>query len=194
MCSIGGKNRSVHRLVYISIYGDIPDGLCVRHTCDVRNCVNPEHLLLGTQKQNMQDCANRGRAGLLYKNNPPYGEKNNAAKLSTAQVLEIRSLVAGGQTQTSVATQFGVKTITISDIIRRKNWKHLEEEYMLKNSAGEKVSPKKYAQDFLYNALVSARAAFSDTDLTDKETVKVNDQFDRLSKRANRVFGVKPAK
>lgn len=69
-----------------------------------------------------------------------------------------------------------------------------KEEHMLKNAAGEKLSPKKYTQDFLYNALVSARAAFSDADLTDKETVKVNDQFDRLFKRASRVFGVKPAK
>lgn len=58
---LGKKNMLAHRASYILYKGDIPDGLVVRHTCDVKHCVNPRHLVLGTHKENVRDCIQRGR-------------------------------------------------------------------------------------------------------------------------------------
>ena len=58
---LAGKTTTAHRISYELHVGVIPDGMCVLHTCDVRMCVNPDHLFLGTQTDNMQDKANKGR-------------------------------------------------------------------------------------------------------------------------------------
>ena len=60
----GGKDRrmlKVHRVSYILNFGEIPKGMCVLHRCDNPSCVNPEHLSLGTQSDNVADCHNKGR-------------------------------------------------------------------------------------------------------------------------------------
>jgi len=57
----GNKIVDAHRISWLIHYGDIPPNICICHTCDNRSCVNPKHLFLGTHKDNMQDCKNKGR-------------------------------------------------------------------------------------------------------------------------------------
>ena len=120
---IGGKNKagysafnidkhmhSGHRVAYELWIGEIPDDLVVRHKCRNRHCVNPEHLEIGTHKENTQD---QFRDGTLYK-----------AKLTAEQVQDIRNRV--GQTSKELADEFGVHQTTIASIIARKTWSHIE--------------------------------------------------------------------
>lgn len=58
---VNGKSVNAHRAMFSAKNGPIPKGLVVRHTCDVRECVNPDHLILGTQKDNIRDMHDRGR-------------------------------------------------------------------------------------------------------------------------------------
>lgn len=75
-----GRNYYVHRVIYEAAYGPIPPGLLVRHTCDVRNCYNPLHLLVGTVADNSRDMVERGRHHLHgtteCKNGHPWSEEN----------------------------------------------------------------------------------------------------------------------
>lgn len=69
-CYYKGTNHQAHRVSWELLRGPIAPGLFVLHECDNPPCVNPEHLKVGTQKQNMQDCARRGRLALLHKHKP----------------------------------------------------------------------------------------------------------------------------
>jgi hypothetical protein len=111
--------RTAHRASYRLFNGKIPIGLHVMHSCDVRCCVNPEHLSLGTHLENMRDMAakGRGRAPMLM------GERNPMARLSATQVAEIRRLKGEGVSQLRLARLLGVSPMTISRIIRGETWK-----------------------------------------------------------------------
>lgn len=96
--------------------GEIPEGQIVRHKC--RNkCVNPEHLEIGTYKDNAND---RSRDGVNYK-----GIKNPSCKYSEDQIKEIRRRYSQGETQTSIAKLLGIRQGHISDICLRKIWTHI---------------------------------------------------------------------
>lgn len=105
-----GETRA-HRVAYRLYVGGIPDGLKVRHTCDNPPCVNPKHLILGTQTDNMRDKIERGRQA-----------KRCQSKLGDDQVREIRQLVASGIDggQAYIGRKFGVTQSTISKIVRRE--------------------------------------------------------------------------
>ncbi len=115
--SYSTENKA-HRAAFRIFKGDIPQGMKVLHKCDTRCCVNPEHLTLGTQKQNMQDMVAKGRNRCV----PQHGEKNPMSRLTRAQVEEIRRRVAEGETQRSMCAIFNVSPMTINRIVRKESW------------------------------------------------------------------------
>lgn len=116
---IDGTRRHVyaHRLSY-EMHHDvyIPKGMFVLHRCDSPSCVRPEHLFLGSHKENMIDMRNKGRSGL--------GEKNSMAKLTLQQVLAIKTRLSFGCTQRKLAKEYGVTFQAINLIAVGKNWAH----------------------------------------------------------------------
>jgi hypothetical protein len=109
-----GKYRRVHAYIYEQCFGEIPDGKVVRHKCDNTMCINPEHLELGTHADNMSDMKRRNRSAS--------GERNGSNKLSNEQVVEIRDMLASGNSQQSIADKFKVSQMTISLIKNNKVW------------------------------------------------------------------------
>jgi Predicted transcriptional regulators len=115
-----GTRRPAHRLSWELYRGTIPKELHVLHKCDVRNCVNPTHLFLGTHLDNMRDCVSKGRHVL-----PPRrrgGQIQNSV-LTEDDVRKIRGL--SGMTQRAIAKEFGVSFQTINLVLHGKTWKHV---------------------------------------------------------------------
>lgn len=119
--SVGGKIFSAHRIAWELTYGSIPKEIFVLHSCDVQNCVRPDHLFLGTSKDNTQDMILKGRGNW---SRPPRGEEHCRAKLTEENVFEIREL-EGKLLQKEIAEIYGVSRRNIGDICRRKTWKHV---------------------------------------------------------------------
>ncbi len=125
-----GRTVKVHRLAYETFVGAIPAGANVMHSCDQPSCINPAHLKLGTRRDNMRDCAAKGRHFL--QRNPSatplpqhIGSDNALSKLTDAEVVAIRQLLSVGQSVSRVAGSFGVSDNCIRNIKRGKSWKHL---------------------------------------------------------------------
>jgi len=120
---VDGRMLRAHRLSWAIHNGPIPLSMCVLHRCDVPGCVNPAHLFLGTKADNMRDCVAKGR--FVQRPAPP-GEGHHLAKLTDANVLEIRKLyAAGGISQRKLGERFGVAQTNISLIVLRGVWTHL---------------------------------------------------------------------
>lgn len=115
------KNRHVlaHRSSYEIFVGVIPEGMNVCHSCDNRLCVNPHHLWLGSQSENLKDAARKGRRFAP----DTRGERNGNRRLSQADVERIRSMYAGGQRKFRIAQAYGVSPSTVTDIVSFKTWK-----------------------------------------------------------------------
>jgi len=109
-----------HRVSYELKNGPIPDGMNVLHSCDNRACVNPAHLSVGTQAENVADAARKGR----MKSAPMYGEKNPGAKLTEEEVKKIRA-IGKSKSQAAIARDFGVTQTLIGHVLRRSIWRHV---------------------------------------------------------------------
>lgn len=128
-CNIGGypqikinnKMKAASRVMYEIHNGEIPDDFLVCHRCDNPGCVNPEHLFLGSQKDNMADMRKKGRE------RKSKGSQNGIAKLNEQQVAEIKDLFNNTKlTQQQIGDLFGVDQTTISLIKTGKHWKHVQ--------------------------------------------------------------------
>ena len=106
------------RASWVLYRGEIPEGMFVCHKCDTPSCVNPDHLFLGTQSDNMNDCIAKGR------NVPCHGSRNGRSLLSVSDVHAIREL-AKSHTIRHIATLYPVSSQQISDIVNRKKWRHI---------------------------------------------------------------------
>jgi hypothetical protein len=111
------RKHLAHRASYEAFVGKIPKGMYVCHACDNVACVNPNHLFLGTQKQNLQDMANKGRS--------TRGVKNPMAKLTEEQVKEIKRGFAVGKTDVELSVQFNISRSTIYGIRNRRLWSYI---------------------------------------------------------------------
>ena len=99
--------------------GPIPAGMQVLHRCDNPPCVRPDHLFLGTNKDNVDDKMAKGR------HKCPHGTDHHRAKLTEDQVREIRRLRSAGEEIKPLAKRFGVTHPLISAIANRRIWKHV---------------------------------------------------------------------
>ena len=107
--SHNSKPQSVARHIYEACFGEVPNGLVVRHKCDNRKCINPEHLELGTPQDNMNDMVERGRSVAHF------GINNGRSKYSVELINEIR-LLEGIETSKQVAEKYGISDRYIRDI------------------------------------------------------------------------------
>lgn len=119
MTSFKNKNFRAHRASWIIHFGEIPKGMFVCHKCDNPICSNPNHLFLGTAKDNMNDCKTKGRNNYA----PSKGEKNGLSKLTDDLVKEILSNKEGSR---SLAKRLGIGQRHVNLIRQRKAWKHIK--------------------------------------------------------------------
>lgn len=120
--SIGDVLMLVHRVAW-EIANNLPPNSLGRwefvcHRCDNRLCVNPDHLFLGTPKDNTQDAVDKHRIAS--------GEKQGHAKLTDDIVRDIRSLAQAGKSSIAIAKLFHVNSSTVRYVIRGESWKHVE--------------------------------------------------------------------
>lgn len=118
--TLGGRSeRYAHRLAYAAFHGK-PGDKVVCHRCDNPLCCNPEHLFLGTQRDNLLDALSKGRMKAPVALS---GEAHPNAKLTEAQVAEIKRRVLLGEAKTHISKDFGVSDVVIGRIARGTMWK-----------------------------------------------------------------------
>ncbi len=117
-----GENKA-HRVSWKLHKGDIPDGMKVLHKCDIRNCVNPDHLFLGTQKENVRDMFSKGRH---HSSRAGKGEKNHMSKLTSEKVIQMRNIYSkGGISFENLSKQFNISAMTAYRAVSKQSWSHI---------------------------------------------------------------------
>ena len=118
----GKKHVNAHRYSYELFHKVSPGDMLVCHHCDNTSCVNPQHLYLGTAKDNSNDKVKRGRS------NSPVGSRSYLSKLKESDILVIRNAISFDgieEKANQLAEQYNVKIDCIYDILRRQRWKHV---------------------------------------------------------------------
>lgn len=145
---LGGRTTGAHRAAWSLLKGEIPTGMQVCHRCDTPSCVNPEHLFLGTQQDNLNDMGAKGRRVVAPhdgSNNPMFGRRHshearqaqsirararmgslhNRATIDEVMARAIKDFCARGAGSTEVAAQLGVSIHVVRGIRSGKNWRHI---------------------------------------------------------------------
>lgn len=104
-----------HRYSYMKFVGEVPEGMQVCHRCDIACCVNPNHLFLGTNQDNVDDMMRKGRHG----KGGASGERNGIAKLTLEQVKSIRE---SNDSHSQLALKFGLHPKSIARIRAKRCW------------------------------------------------------------------------
>ena len=117
--SINDKSDKAHRISYKTFVEDFPENLQVLHKCDNPSCINPDHLFLGSNKDNMHDKIKKGRDRVR-------GEQSVISKLNDVQVRKLREDFKNGIKYSQLGPKYGITPEQASNIVRRKVWKHLE--------------------------------------------------------------------
>ncbi len=120
MFRLNGRVHNAHHAAWLLTNGPIEAGLFVLHKCDNPPCCNPAHLFLGTQKDNMIDKSNKGRADY------PKGEQHPRAKVTDQDVKAIRAAPRSYGARRRLAAQYGISKETVDSITERKTWKHVK--------------------------------------------------------------------
>ena len=112
-----------HVVSWTLVNGQVPPGLCVLHKCDNRPCVRPDHLFLGTKGDNARDMAAKGRCPVQTDPARMRGERHPKARLTSADVAEIRrNYAAGAATQHEIARAYGMSRGAICSLLAGRNW------------------------------------------------------------------------
>lgn len=119
-----GKQQYAHRLSFEMHIGPIKKGLFVLHRCDNPPCVNPAHLFLGTNQDNMDDMVAKGRANGHFRTSPIVGEMNPRAVLTEKMVRNIRDSI-GRESPTDIAKRLGVKRCSVYHVVYGHTWRHV---------------------------------------------------------------------
>lgn len=120
----GGTRGKLHRAINETLAGRVlPAELVVRHTCDVKGCINPSHLIHGTPSQNTRDAYERD----LMSANRAHGEAVHTCQLTGEKVAEMRRLAKAGIDTRELADRFGVGYSTAWSAVTGKTWKHIAE-------------------------------------------------------------------
>ena len=110
-----------HRFSYLLYKGGIPEGMQVCHTCDNPSCVSPDHLWLGTNRENQMDCIKKGRA---FRNSPK-GSHNGLSKITEKDVRKIRDMRKNGVSKPKIAKLFNITSSNVYYIVSKRTWKHV---------------------------------------------------------------------
>lgn len=108
---IGGKKNKAHRWSWIFKHGPISPGMKICHKCDNRKCVNPDHLFIGSDADNILDAAIKGRM---------------SKKLSIKDVVSIFKMRKNGHSHASISAKFGIHQSNVSRTLSGERWSHLK--------------------------------------------------------------------